>query len=157
MDLVSGGLGNDILVGGFGMDMLTGDLGLDRFILNTGTFFDPSTGMTLSHTSPNASEVDVVTDFQIGSDRLVVTNIASVADLSGTDTTLGGVNGSLVGATINGNFEFIAFVWNVTTANLFGGGGANFFVGASANDFANKANDPTFFLQNPNMATDLIP
>jgi hypothetical protein len=30
-------------------------------------------------------------------------------------------------------------------------------VGGTANDFLQKASDPNYFLQNPNMATDLIP
>lgn len=55
-DLLVGGQGNDVLIGGRGADMLTGGLGSDTFVFNT---------MKLT------GEVDTITDFISGADRLL--------------------------------------------------------------------------------------
>jgi serralysin len=70
-DMLSGGGGSDVLVGGAGVDTLTGGAGKDFF----GFADAPFAGGTPT-TAPNGIQVlnqpDVITDFEAGSDRLVL-------------------------------------------------------------------------------------
>jgi Ca2+-binding RTX toxin-like protein len=152
-DLGSGGDGDDILVGGFGKDSLAGGVGQGRFVLNTGSFFEASSGMTFRHTSPNASEVDLVVDFTPNVDKLVMNGVPCLAALSVTDATVNCHLGALVATEINGNLEFIVFVQGATAPVLLAGGGTNFVFGESAETFSNNANNPDYFYANPDMAT----
>jgi Ca2+-binding RTX toxin-like protein len=154
-DILAGGTNNDILIGDFGRDQLFGEAGNDRFVMRT----DAATidGVFLKNTSPNAAEADVIGDFANLVDKIVLPGIASFSDLEFEGTTIDGFAGTLVSAQIAGVTERICFVRAINAATLSGGGGVNFVVGGTANDFLQKASDPNYFLQNPNMATDLIP
>jgi len=91
-DTLDGGWGNDTLYGGTGNDTLTGDADADRFVFNT---------------TPNATtNLDIVTDFTPGTDKLVFNNSVFAAL---TDP----------GALAEGNFR----------------SGAGFATAADANDF----------------------
>jgi Ca2+-binding RTX toxin-like protein len=154
-DQLFGDAGNDILIGDFGRDFLSGNGGFDRFILRT----DSATvdGVFLKNTSPNSTEVDVIVDFSAApgsNDKIVIPGVTSFANLAFSNTTIDGVGGTLISDALG---ERIGFVRNISVVNLTAGGGANFVLGATADNFLQKASDPTFFLQNPNMATDLIP
>jgi Ca2+-binding RTX toxin-like protein len=154
-DFLAGGTNNDILIGDFGRDTLFGEAGNDRFVMRT----DSATidGVFLKNTSPNAAEADVIGDFANLVDKIVLPGISSFSDLEFENTTIDGFGGTLVSAKIAGVTERICFVRSINVATLSGSGGANFVVGGTANDFLQKASDPNYFLQNPNMATDLIP
>ena len=153
-DFLYGENNNDILIGDFGRDFLNGGAGNDRFVMRT----DSATldGVFTKNTSPNAAEVDVIADFQNLVDKVIVPGINSFSDLIFDNTTIDGFGGTLVSAQIAGATERICFVRGINAATLSGGGGANFVVGGTANDFLSKCT-PEFFLANPNMATDLIP
>jgi len=61
-DTLNGGVGNDILNGGAELDELTGSAGADSFIVERNGF------------------ADVITDFEVGVDKLVLTNTGLAAD-----------------------------------------------------------------------------
>jgi Ca2+-binding RTX toxin-like protein len=56
-DVLIGHTGNDTLIGGLGIDYLTGSSGTDRFVFDT---------------KLSSSNVDVITDFSIGTDKIVL-------------------------------------------------------------------------------------
>jgi len=66
VDIVRAGAGNDRIIGGRGFDRITGGAGADVFVYRQN------------------SEVDVITDFGTGNDRLVIkrAEVNSIADLS---------------------------------------------------------------------------
>ncbi|WP_252042939.1 VCBS domain-containing protein [Vibrio sp. SCSIO 43153] len=66
-DILVGGLGNDILIGGLGNDILTGGEGSDTF-----TFTNESLSSEAS--------MDVIKDFNLGEDKLDLSDIVSPAD-----------------------------------------------------------------------------
>ncbi|MCP9819444.1 hypothetical protein KBZ18_08055 [Synechococcus sp. Cruz-9H2] len=156
-DTLLGDAGNDILVGDFGRDFLVGGIGNDRFVLRTDSVTEA--GVLLTNTSANSSEVDVITDFStaVGNkDKIVIPGVSSFAQLAFTNTSIDGFAGALISFTAEAGGERIGFVRGITAAALSSGGGANFVIGATADDFLSKIT-PEFFLANPNMATDLIP
>jgi Ca2+-binding RTX toxin-like protein len=157
IDTLSGDAGNDILVGDFARDVLIGGNGNDRFVLRTDSATE--NGVLFTNISPNVAEVDLITDFALvagNKDKIVLPGVGSFGELALTDTTIDGVNGTLISFTAAEGGERIGFVFNVPAAVLGAGGGANFVLGATADDFLSKIT-PEFFLANPNMATDLIP
>jgi serralysin len=103
-DSLSGGEGNDGIRGGAGADLLTGGLGRDRFdcLLNSDSLL---------------SNLDVITDFQIGVDRFNWINAVSAVNLSEL-----GVVQNLDEAGIQGV---------LSTANFVANGAATFTLGAS--------------------------
>jgi Ca2+-binding RTX toxin-like protein len=158
-DTLTGSVGNDILVGDFGRDQLSGGSGYDRFVLRTDSKTED--GILYRSTSAVPTEVDVILDFtaneSVGNvDKIVITGIASFAQLELTDDTIDGFGGTLISFTPVLGGEKIGFVRGITVANLASGDGANFVLGVVADDFLSKLN-PDYFLANPNMATDLIP
>ncbi|WP_407833909.1 VCBS domain-containing protein [Vibrio rotiferianus] len=66
-DILMGGLGNDILIGGLGNDILTGGEGSDTF-----TFTNESLSSEAS--------MDVIKDFNLGEDKLDLSDIVSPVD-----------------------------------------------------------------------------
>jgi Ca2+-binding RTX toxin-like protein len=66
-DILVGGLGNDILIGGLGNDILTGGEGSDTF-----TFTNESLSSEAS--------MDVIKDFNLGEDKLDLSDIVSPVD-----------------------------------------------------------------------------
>ena len=78
-DVISGGVGDDQITGGFGNDDMSGGAGADEFIFNIG------------------EGQDVIQDFTVGVDSLVMTGGQSIASLSEIDTDgVGGVDSMLV-------------------------------------------------------------
>ena len=90
-DSLNGGSGNDTLVGGGGADVLTGGSGSDRFALNLDVqdigFILPGSG----HPAPNA-EFDIITDFQDGVDKLLLSGGVQHHHLVLTSSVLGGTS-----------------------------------------------------------------
>ena len=72
---LSGGAGNDVLRGGDGVDFLTGGAGKDRFVAEVN-----ATG-TASKTGPIS--LDVITDFQKGSDLIDLTSLDANSNVAG--------------------------------------------------------------------------
>ncbi|MCP9818396.1 hypothetical protein KBZ18_02675 [Synechococcus sp. Cruz-9H2] len=154
-DALFGSDGNDILLGDFGRDRLQGELGSDRFVLRTDSVTEG--GVFFSNTSANASEVDVIWDFSAGDkDKIVIPGVSSFSELELINTTAHGATDTLISFTAAAGGERIGLVSNINAATLGAGGGANFVLGATADDFLSKIT-PEFFLANPNMATTLIP
>ena len=101
-DTLKGGGGNDTLTGGTGADTMTGGAGADTFIIKSG---DAAVSISGSNQSGSISGFDIITDFTIGEDRLVLngtpyaaTNTSSIVD--GTDSALthgGNGNGNRIG------------------------------------------------------------
>ncbi|MBD2157301.1 putative Ig domain-containing protein [Leptolyngbya sp. FACHB-16] len=73
-DLLDGGSGNDILVGGQGQDRLLGGTGADNLVGGAGRDrLTGGSGKDLFHlATPNTGSSDVLTDFRIGEDRLLI-------------------------------------------------------------------------------------
>jgi Ca2+-binding RTX toxin-like protein len=72
-DTILGGAGNDVIVASQGADTLTGALGDDVF------FYDPSVYPEV------AAHYDRILDFEIGRDRLDVSELLKLAGYTGTD------------------------------------------------------------------------
>ncbi|MEZ2232093.1 SBBP repeat-containing protein [Microcoleus sp.] len=68
-DVLLGGKGDDVLFGGLGSDSLTGGAGNDQFLLSTN------------------SSIDVITDFELGKDLLVLGNGLTFSQLSITQNS----------------------------------------------------------------------
>lgn len=115
-DTLIGGAGDDILVGGLDGDILTGGAGKDQFVYNS---FDERT--------------DVITDFQVAEDTLVLTNLFTDLNYSGVDPIADGYmqfvqQGSNTRVQIdpdgiNGAFPFqtVAILKNVNAGDLIVG------------------------------------
>ncbi|MGD1851464.1 MAG: calcium-binding protein, partial [Cyanophyceae cyanobacterium] len=91
-DRLLGGDGNDTLDGGLGLDTLTGGLGADTFAVDIDFLLD------------DASEIDVITDFENGTDLIAITGLAPVDTLTWNNGSNGVevfVNGSQI-LQING-------------------------------------------------------
>jgi serralysin len=70
-DTLDGGLGDDVLIGGRGSDILVGGDGYDQFLFKRGDSLN--------------SELDVIQDFQVGTDKIVFQNWGNTnADKDGT-------------------------------------------------------------------------
>jgi Ca2+-binding RTX toxin-like protein len=76
-DALHGGSGNDVLDGGAGDDVLSGDVGTDR--LTGGAGADVFQFGATAHSTVSATSRDIITDFQIGLDKI---------DLSGIDANI---------------------------------------------------------------------
>jgi Ca2+-binding RTX toxin-like protein len=90
-DVLSGGSGNDLLNGGQGTDTATGGNGVDTFEFKTGNLMDWD-NLSGSWTSKN-NQLDLITDFTIGTDRIEFDNFANVdsmSDLQSWKTTIDG-------------------------------------------------------------------
>ena len=103
-DTLVGGAGNDTILGGGGNDNLTGGVGADVFVFNT---------------APNAtSNLDTITDFASGTDRIHLAKSAMAA--------LGTVNSTLIGdafwqgaGVIKGHDASDRIVYNTSTGALY--------------------------------------
>jgi len=109
-DTLRGGVGNDVLDGGVGGDLLDGGAGLDR--LEGGAGWDRLTGGlgadVFVFRSFVATEMDVITDFQDGIDRIELAGLTGTvsqrfAALAVRDVT---VNGEMM-AQVNVNGHLI--------------------------------------------------
>jgi Ca2+-binding RTX toxin-like protein len=74
-DTLIGGSGNDTLTGGVGVDVLTGGAGADTFVFGANT-------SAIAYSS-NAANIDTITDFVSGTDKL------SIAALTASSTYIG--------------------------------------------------------------------
>ncbi|MCP9818395.1 hypothetical protein KBZ18_02670 [Synechococcus sp. Cruz-9H2] len=157
IDSLIGEAGDDILVGDFGQDALAGGAGNDRFVLRTDSAIE--NGVLLKNTSANSAEVDFISDFSTAAgnkDKIVIPGVSSFAQLDLADTIIDGFSGTLISFTAAAGGERIGFVDDINSAFLGAGGGSNFVLGATADDFLSKITTE-YFLTNPNMATMLIP
>jgi hypothetical protein len=75
-DTLNGGAGNDTLTGGVGADSLTGGTGADTFVFGANT-------STTSYSS-NAANIDTITDFVSGTDKLQITAVNTGTTFIGT-------------------------------------------------------------------------
>lgn len=87
-DLIFGGLGNDRITGGAGVDVLTGGVGRDTFVFNAGDSL-AAVALTQNNRVSGISGYDVITDFEVGVDKLTlpVPAIASPNATTGIDGT----------------------------------------------------------------------
>ena len=83
-DTLSGGAGNDTLDGGTGVDQLTGGDGIDVFDFNAIT--ESGVGIGLR---------DIITDFTVGTDLLVVSQLLRSVGYTGSDPVGAGYLGVL--------------------------------------------------------------
>ena len=79
-DVLDGGSGNDILNGGQGADTATGGSGADKFEFKTGDLmdWDNLSGSWIS----KSNQLDLITDFTVGTDRIEFDNFANVDSMS---------------------------------------------------------------------------
>ncbi len=87
-DVLLGDNGDDLLEGGIGLDVLTGGLGADTFAVDIDSFVAGS------------NEVDVITDFQDGTDLIAIAGLSAVDSLTWQDGS-GGLE-----VFVNGNQVF---------------------------------------------------
>ena len=76
-DSLFGGEGNDSLNGGSGIDFLTGGLGRD--VMTGGTEADTFFYYSLDETGVGAADRDVITDFQVGTDKIHLAGLGVTA------------------------------------------------------------------------------
>lgn len=94
-DTLIGGSGDDILNGGSGDDLLTGGAGFDQFHFNTGKSFDQ-----------DDLGIDRISDFSIGSDKIVL------------DKTTFNTLASFAGGTLSpSEFEVVDSLFELFTSN----------------------------------------
>jgi len=131
-DTLSGGNGDDALSGDLGIDQLTGGAGVDRFIFNAGG-------------SPVGATIDTVTDFQQGTD-LIVLGFTPAAVLVGTssfasiDAARAGAQALLDGRAGNSEVASVTLSGGSTLLFWSSSGGATIdsvaaFQGQAAGDF----------------------
>jgi Ca2+-binding RTX toxin-like protein len=99
-DTVIGGLGNDFLNGGVGKDVLTGGGGTDSFVFNTAL---------------SATNIDRITDFARGSDKLLLDN-AIFSAIAGVSLTAAGFAANAAGAATTTAHRII---YETDTGKLF--------------------------------------
>ncbi|QLQ19372.1 MAG: hypothetical protein HZT43_13050 [Exiguobacterium profundum] len=114
-DTIRGGVGNDTMFGSFGNDVIKGDDGADRLTGNEGN--DALTGgagadVFVFATGSRVSEMDTITDFEDGLDRLRFAaadkdHVTAVDVAGGTELHLALADG-----------DFIVFVQNATGAQV---------------------------------------
>ncbi|MEB3278749.1 MAG: hypothetical protein VKK42_07465 [Lyngbya sp.] len=104
-DLLNGGAGNDILSGDRGQDILTGGLNSDIFILSN------------SSATPDFTQADIITDFQVGEDNIGLTEGLSAMNLNLIPFNLFGSPGTLI-VNINSN-QALGFVSNISANTLW--------------------------------------
>lgn len=94
-DIVQGGSGDDIIRGGTGEDIMRGGGGDDVFEFLDGDMIDWDSLSAIPTATAKRQELDVITDFVIGSDSIDLSGFASVqdaSDLSANDVDFGGNN-----------------------------------------------------------------
>ncbi|WP_043343398.1 M10 family metallopeptidase C-terminal domain-containing protein, partial [Belnapia moabensis] len=94
-DTLVGGDGADTLVGGVGRDLMTGGAGADRFVFTN--------AVESSVTTP-----DTITDFQVGTDKLVFAGLLTNSFTwrgAGTFTGAGNTEARLSGQTVQLDFD----------------------------------------------------
>jgi Ca2+-binding RTX toxin-like protein len=99
-DTVIGGLGNDFLNGGVGKDVLTGGGGTDSFVFNTAL---------------SATNIDRITDFARGSDKILLDN-AIFSAIAGVSLTAAGFAANAAGAATTAAHRII---YETDTGKLF--------------------------------------
>ena len=155
-NIVRGGRGNDALNGNDGIDLLCGDLGKDfmfggtnrdYFMLRTDKITDGDT--ILNNLSANPDDVDVITDFNIFDDYIVLPGITTLNEIK-LEPVPGTANDYYIGV-IQPDFS-------VLYAGRANSNGAlvdtrDIIVGDRATTALSAAdgNDPTSFMNNPNI------
>jgi len=79
-DVLYGGNGNDRISGGAGLDVATGGGGADVFEFRTGDLVDWDN--ISGNVDQKNAQLDLITDFAIGTDRLDFTNFSGVSSMS---------------------------------------------------------------------------
>jgi Ca2+-binding RTX toxin-like protein len=103
-DILRGGNGDDLLEGGKGRDRLTGDQGSDVFIMHS------------SDASARLNRTDIITDFEDGTDKLVLEGRISFADIDVVQGT--GANAKNAIIEIQATGEFLAVLQNVDAKTI---------------------------------------
>ena len=104
-DTLNGGAGNDILSGDKGQDILSGGVGSDTFIVS------------LSSSTNDANQVDVITDFIVGEDFIGLSEGLSIIQIDLIPFNLFGSPGTLISHPASNTF--LGFVSNVGVNNLW--------------------------------------
>jgi len=155
-NILRGGRGNDSLNGANGVDLLCGDFGRDvmfggnnrdYFMLRTDKVTDGDT--ILNNLSANPDDVDIITDFKIADDYIVLPGVS----------TLNEIKLELVPGTANDYYiGVIQPDFSVLYAGRANSDGAlvdtrDIIVGDRATTALSAAdgNDPTSFMNNPNI------
>lgn len=79
-DVFTGGTGNDRLQGGAGRDAVTGNSGNDVFVFQTGDM--TNWGATTGAIDQRMQQLDVITDFVIGQDKINFSGISGINSVS---------------------------------------------------------------------------
>ncbi len=79
-DVLNGGANNDRLTGGAGRDAVTGSTGNDVFVFQTGDM--TNWGATTGTTDQRMAQLDVITDFVIGQDKINFAGISGIDSVS---------------------------------------------------------------------------
>ncbi|WGV23911.1 calcium-binding protein [Halotia branconii] len=132
-DILIGGDGNDTLIGGAGNDILTGGNGGDFFLYNTNAAF-----------SSSAIGIDSITDFQRGSDKIILdkTTFIALQSLAGNGFSLSN-EFAIVTSNTAAAISAAKIVYNQSSGSLFynqNGLAAGFGTGAN---FANLTGNPS--------------
>ncbi|MDY7022899.1 MAG: hypothetical protein SWJ54_16385 [Cyanobacteriota bacterium] len=113
-DTLFGGQGNDVLNGGSGNDILSGDRSQD--LLTGGLDADIFTLPAISAAS-DFTQADIITDFQVGVDRIGLTDGLTATNLNLIPFNLFGSSGTLI--VDNSSNTALGFVSNVPTNALW--------------------------------------
>jgi Ca2+-binding RTX toxin-like protein len=103
-DTLTGGEGNDLLSGDQGQDLLTGNSGNDIFVLS------------VSAAVNNINNVDIITDFIVGEDKIGLTDGFNQTNIILTSSVVSGTPGTLI--TVAQSNQLLGFIAHVNPGGL---------------------------------------
>ena len=141
-DTLTGNVGVDLLCGDFGKDELTGGFGKDYFVLRS-----DSNSSGLEQLSFNLSEVDVIKDWEIFFDYIVLPGVTNINSVEVKQIAPG--NWSLGIKQDDFRVKFVANIFGDSIPVL----SRDILIGSQAEKVFGAANgdDPTDFLNNPSV------